>query len=234
MDPMHPDDRERVSYMIRHALETHEPFNFDYRTVVDGEMRWMHTRAEILPDSIGKAIRLRGTTQDITERKHLEDQMFSSQKLADLGTLAAGVAHEMNSPLQVITGVSESLLRKSEAGKLEQEKLKHDLDVIHRNGWRCAEIVRSLHTYARASGSSLQSTDLNELVRDLLLLIEHQLKSWASISVTTELTLDLPPLTCDRNQITQVLINLLTNARMPCLRVGKLQLARAMIHRRVS
>jgi hypothetical protein len=54
----------------------------------------------------------------------------------------------MNSPLQVITGVSQSLLKKTDSGHVEPEQLKHNLDVIHRNGWRCAEIVRSLHTYA--------------------------------------------------------------------------------------
>jgi signal transduction histidine kinase len=85
--------------------------------------------------------------------------------------------------------------------------------VVHRNGWRCAEIIRSLHTYARASGGQLVPGNLNELLRDGLLLMEHQLSSWSHITIDTDFANDLPPLTCDRNQITQVLINLLTNAR---------------------
>ena len=154
-----------------------------------------------------------GLKTDITEQKQTQAWIMNTQKLADLGTLAAGVAHELNSPLQVITGVSESLLRRLDQNKLEPDYLRRNLDVVHRNGWRCAEIVRSLHTYARASGGQLAPASLNELLRDGLLLMEHQLASWSHITIQTNFAEDLPPLTCDRNQITQVLINLLTNAR---------------------
>jgi len=151
--------------------------------------------------------------QDITERKLMEAQLGASQRLADLGTLAAGMAHEINSPLQVITGVSRSLMDRLQQGTLASERLERNLDVIHRSGWRCANIVRALRTYAHASATQVEPNDLNEMVEDTLLLIENQLKSWSNISVESNLTADLPPLRCDRNQITQVLINLLTNAR---------------------
>jgi two-component system, cell cycle sensor histidine kinase and response regulator CckA len=151
--------------------------------------------------------------RNITEHKRVLAQMFNSQKLVDLGTLAAGVAHELNSPLQVITGLSESLLNRTQQGDLDPQRFGQNLDTINRSGWRCAEIVRSLLTYARASTSQMQPHDLNSLVRDTLLLIEHQLRNWSNIAVLTELAPELPPLPCDRNQITQILINLLTNAR---------------------
>jgi PAS domain S-box-containing protein len=154
-----------------------------------------------------------GLKSDITERKQTQAWIVNTQKLADLGTLAAGVAHELNSPLQVITGVSESLLRRLDQNTLAPDYLRRNLDVLHRNGWRCAEIVRSLHTYARASGGQLAPANLNDLIRDSLLLMEHQLNSWSNITIRTELADALPELLCDRNQITQVLINLLTNAR---------------------
>lgn len=188
MAPMNPEDRERVWRVAKHGLQTCEPFNFDYRITVDGEARWLHARAEVVQK---EPLRLRGTMQDITERKRLEDHMLKSQKLADLGTLAAGVAHELNSPLQVITGLSESLLKKVDSSNVDPEQLKRHLEVIHRSGWRCAEIVRSLHTYARNSSESMESADLNELVSDGLLLIEHQLKSWANISIRTDLAPNL-------------------------------------------
>ena len=151
--------------------------------------------------------------RNVTEHKRVLAQMFNSQKLVDLGTLAAGVAHELNSPLQVITGLSESLLNRVKQGDYDPARLNQNLDTINRSGWRCAEIVRSLLTYARASTSQIQLHDLNSLVRDTLLLIEHQLRSWSNITAVTELAPQLPQLLCDRNQITQVLINLLTNAR---------------------
>jgi two-component system NtrC family sensor kinase len=151
--------------------------------------------------------------QDITARKQMEMRMLASQKLADLGTLAAGVAHEINSPLQVITGVSRSLLDRHDCGALDSERLRKGLTTIHRNGWRCAEIVRALRTYAHAAATDIKPNDLNAVVRDTLLLIENQLRSWSNVTVVTELASGLPTLQCDRNQITQLLINLLTNAR---------------------
>ncbi|MGQ9502140.1 MAG: ATP-binding response regulator [Anaerolineae bacterium] len=151
--------------------------------------------------------------RDITERKQMEMHILASQKLADLGTLAAGIAHEINSPLQVITGVSQALLDRHASGILDAERLQKGLVTIHRSGWRCAEIVRALRTYAHAAATELVATNLNEVVRDTLLLVENQLRSWDNIKVVTELNENLPTLHCDRNQIAQLLINLLTNAR---------------------
>lgn len=151
--------------------------------------------------------------RDITEHKQIEMHILASQKLADLGTLAAGIAHEINSPLQVITGVSQTLLDRLASGTLDTERLQKGLVTIHRSGWRCAEIVRALRTYAHAATTELVATDLNEVVRDTLLLVENQLRSWDNIKVVTELSEDLPTLHCDRNQMAQLLINLLTNAR---------------------
>jgi len=151
--------------------------------------------------------------RDITERKQMEMHILASQKLADLGTLAAGIAHEINSPLQVITGVSQTLLDRHASGTLDAERLQKGLATIHRSGWRCAEIVRALRTYAHAATTELVATDLNEVVRDTLLLVENQLRSWDNIKVITELSENLPTVHCDRNQMAQLLINLLTNAR---------------------
>lgn len=147
------------------------------------------------------------------ERKQGEKALREAQKLASLGTLAAGVAHEINSPLQVITGLSESLIRRLSKDNFDKAKFIQDLETINRNGWRVAEIVRSLLTYARPTVDEMRRHNLNEIVSDTLLLIEHQLKSWANISIVTLLSPLMPPLICDRNKITQVLINLLSNAR---------------------
>jgi PAS domain S-box-containing protein len=166
-----------------------------------------------LRDSQGELVGSVGINRDITELKQMQTQMLASQKLADLGTLAAGVAHEINSPLQVITGISHSLLTRLQQGSLSPDYLERKVEVIQRNAWRCAEIVRALRTYGHAAADQIEPYDLNTLVQDTLLLIEHQLKSWANITITIYLAPNLPPLLCDRNQISQTLINLLTNAR---------------------
>ncbi|MBI1297077.1 PAS domain S-box protein [bacterium] len=162
--------------------------------------------------------------QDVTERKHLEEQLVASQKMASLGTLSAGIAHELNSPLQVITGVSQSLLRRLEQDALDPAFLKRKLENIQHNGWRCAEIVGSLRNFAHARPLEASPQDLNQLVQDALLLIEHQLASWSNISVATDLAAEIPPFPCDRNQVTQILINLLTNARDAMPNGGKITL----------
>lgn len=169
--------------------------------------------------------------QDVTERKHLEEQLVASQKMASLGTLSAGIAHELNSPLQVITGVSQSLLRRLEQDALDPTFLKRKLENIQHNGWRCAEIVGSLRNFAHARPVEASPQDLNQLVQDALLLIEHQLASWSNITVETELAAEIPLFPCDRNQVTQILINLLTNARDAMPNGGKITLKTSFNHK---
>ncbi len=155
-----------------------------------------------------------GIIRDVTERKQIIEKMMYSQKMADLGTLAAGVAHEINNPLQAITGTSDSILERMDKGEaLDVEVLRNKLDLISRNSWRIAHIVRSLNIYARSNSPENHSYFFNELIRDTLMLIEHQLEKWSNITISLELGEDLPLFYCDRNNITQVLINLIMNAR---------------------
>jgi two-component system, NtrC family, sensor kinase len=145
--------------------------------------------------------------------------------LADLGTLAAGIAHEINSPLQVINGLSERMMERLGKQEVDHERLLRDLENINRNGWRVANIVRSLLTYARASRGEFVMESLNKLVLDTLLLIEHQLMSWSNVSVQTDLGTNLPLLLCDGSKITQLLINLLNNARDAMPRGGTITIS---------
>jgi PAS domain S-box-containing protein len=150
---------------------------------------------------------------DLTELKRTEAVLYASRRLADLGTLAAGVAHEINSPLQIITGTSETATRRLRDGQVDKERLIRNMDSINQNAWRVAHIVRSLMTYAQISHEETKPSNLNAIIKDTLLLIEHQMRNWASIVITSELAPDLPSLECDRNSITQMLINLFSNAR---------------------
>ncbi|HPH96351.1 MAG TPA: histidine kinase dimerization/phospho-acceptor domain-containing protein [Anaerolineaceae bacterium] len=184
---------------------------------MDNVVRCIEMGAEDYLTKPFNATLLRARVQACLDKKLLHDQeaaMLASQRMAELGTLVAGIAHELNSPLQVITGQSKSLLSRLQSeGQVDQERLTRGLTSINRNGWRSAEIIRALLTYARASTGDTDAFDLNDIVRDTLLLTEHQLKNFSNINIITEFGNDLPPLYCNRNQITQMLINLLTNAR---------------------
>lgn len=160
--------------------------------------------------------------EDITNRKLLEEKMILSEKLAGLGRLAAGVAHELNTPLQLVTGQSESLLRHLQKNDIDQERMIHKLEDIRRSGWRCAEIVRSLLTYAHPTTLQFEPNSFNQLVLDTLLIARNQQDDRPNILIETDLAEDLPQLICDRNQIIQVLINLLGNARDALRKGGKI------------
>ncbi len=214
LDQFYTEDSVRALHEVGVHISSREPFTAErqLRTkdghVIDAVLKTIPER-----DRAGAVTGTRAMFTDVTALKQLQRQIESSHKLADLGTLAAGVAHEMNSPLQVITGLSQSLVRNLERDTLSPERLKTSLEMINRNAWRCAEISRALRTYAHSSGGALQPYSLSDVVKDALLLTEHQLRAWSNIEVVTDLAEALPEVACDRNQIAQVVINLLTNAR---------------------
>lgn len=138
-------------------------------------------------------------------------KMTAMQKMADLGTLAAGIAHEIYSPLQVITGICDTLFERF-IGSRDEKFLKQRLELLSHNAWRIAEIIRAFLSYASPQQLELGLHDLNGIVSDALLIAANQLKDWANIQVQTDFALHLPPLPCDRAKISQALLHLLSNA----------------------
>ncbi len=155
---------------------------------------------------------------DITERKRVEAQfqrqreaVFQSEKLAALGRLVAGVAHEMNNPLGIISSRLEVMLLDAEEQDLPSSVVD-DLKVLHRNTLRVARIARGLRSFARHSPGEHVPVDLNAVVEETLLLMEKALVT-DGIQLGTSLDRTLPPIRGDVNALHQVLLNLLANAR---------------------
>jgi PAS domain S-box-containing protein len=155
---------------------------------------------------------------DITERKRAEAQLqrqrevlYQNEKLAALGTLAAGIAHEMNNPLGIMTTRIEVMLLDAEQQQLPAQVLE-DLQVLHRASQRVARIAAGLRSFARQSSGEPSPLDLNTVVDEALLLMQ---KPFGAESIRVLATLDrtLPRLLGDPNALHQVLMNLLTNAR---------------------
>ena len=145
--------------------------------------------------------------EDVTEQQALETQLVQSEKLAAVGQLVSGVAHELNNPLTSIAGLSEFLLEQKELGK----KDRGHLQVIQEQAERAGRIVRNLLTFARKGSAERVRVDLNDVIRRTLSLTSYDLKL-KDISVERELSGALPDVFGDRHGLQQVVLNLLTNA----------------------
>ncbi len=145
--------------------------------------------------------------EDVTEQQALETQLVQSEKLAAVGQLVSGVAHELNNPLTSIAGLSEFLLEQKELGK----KDRGHLQVIQEQAERASRIVRNLLTFARKGSAERVPVDLNDVIRRTLSLTAYDLKL-KDITVERELSGALPEVLGDRHGLQQVVLNLITNA----------------------
>jgi two-component system NtrC family sensor kinase len=145
---------------------------------------------------------------DITERVELEAQLSQADKLTSIGLLAAGVAHEVNTPLAVISSYTQ-MLGKQLQGDPQKAGL---LEKITRQTFRASEIVNNLLNFSRTSGSEISDVDVNKVIADTLALLEHQFKV-ARVEVQNELTSTLPAIQGNPGRLQQVFLNLFLNAK---------------------
>ncbi len=145
---------------------------------------------------------------DISERITLEAQLAQADKLSSIGLLAAGVAHEINTPLAVISSYAQMLSKQLRG----QERLAPVLDKITQQSFRAAEIANGLLNFSRTSTTEFRETNLNQVIRDTLSLLEHQFKT-AQIVVDLNLADDLPAIHGNPGKLQQVFLNLLLNAK---------------------
>jgi PAS domain S-box-containing protein len=154
--------------------------------------------------SVGRII----LVDDITERVSLETQLAQADKLSSIGLLAAGVAHEINTPLAVISSYAQMLSKQLRG----DARLGPVLDKITQQSFRAAEIANGLLNFSRTSTTEFRETNLNQVIRDTLSLLEHQFKT-AQIIVDLDLAEDLPPIHGNPGKLQQVFLNLLLNAK---------------------
>ncbi|HSM86147.1 MAG TPA: ATP-binding protein [Candidatus Limnocylindrales bacterium] len=145
---------------------------------------------------------------DITDRIDLETQLSQAEKMSSIGLLAAGVAHEVNTPLAVISSYAQ-MLSKQIAG---DPKLSGLLDKITRQTFRASEIVNNLLNFSRTSAAEFSDIDLNRIVSETLTLLEHQFKT-SHIKVEAEFYQGLPPIHGNAGKLQQVFLNLFLNAK---------------------
>jgi two-component system, NtrC family, sensor kinase len=157
---------------------------------------------------------------DITERVDLESQLSQADKLSSIGLLAAGVAHEVNTPLAVISSYTQ-MLAKQLQGDPQKSGL---LEKITRQTFRASEIVNNLLNFSRTSGTEFANVDINKVITDTLALLEHQFKV-SKITVESELTPDISPIQGNPGRLQQVFLNLFLNAKDAMAGGGRLTVA---------
>jgi two-component system NtrC family sensor kinase len=154
---------------------------------------------------------LRATRQELQERiaaQHTaESRLIQAAKLAAVGEMAAGIAHELNNPLTTVSGFTELTLE-----ELPPDSPQHaDLELVLREAHRARDVVRRLLDFARQSESVRVRSDMNELVTDVLALVNHLFHT-SGVQIITDLPDGLPWVSVDRNQVKQVVLNLVHNA----------------------
>lgn len=171
----------------------------------DGARLVLRLSARAVVDGQGEVRYYEGTLEDITEQHRLAARLSQAERLSALGELAAGMAHEVNNPLAAVAAAAELALR----GDLSPQ-LREDLTMIHREACRAGEIVRSMLRFARQREPSLAPVQLKSIAEEALLLRADRLSRYC-ITVVRDYA-PAPDIMADRDQLLQVLINLINNS----------------------
>ena len=167
--------------------------------------------------------------EDVTERIHLEEQLQQSEKLSSIGLLAAGVAHEVNTPLTGISSYSQMLMQQIPESDSRHQLLKK----IHRQTSRASSIVNNLLNFSRVSDSQLVAVDLNRVLDDTIQLLESQLHN-TRIEVTRDYAENLPSAPGNAPKLQQVFMNLILNARDAMPHGGQLDIATGLTEESIT
>jgi len=208
-------------YRVRQNPGIHNLYKFRLSTPT-GEVRTLNIAIAPLVTKKFNVIGRLIIMDDITERVALESQLSQADKLSSIGLLAAGVAHEVNTPLAVISSYAQ-MLSKQLQGDAQKGAL---LEKITRQTFRASEIVNNLLNFSRTSGAEFGEVDINKIIHDTLALLEHQFKT-TRIRVQHELSSHVPLINGNAGRLQQVFLNLFLNARDAMPNGGTLRIATA-------
>ena len=205
-EAVHPEDSDRVRADL--ALQTTGGYEVQYRILrPDGQVRWIWDRAFPILDDQGRAIRIVGTAEDITERKTLEQQLLHSQKMEAVGRLAGGVAHDFNNLLTVIGGRADLLMSEVSTDSV----LREDVEEIQRAVRQASSLTRRLLAFSKRQILNLQDVSVESVIRDMERMVRRIIGEEVELEVA--LADDECEVRADPGQLEQVVLNLVVNAR---------------------
>ncbi|HET9307678.1 MAG TPA: ATP-binding protein [Candidatus Sulfotelmatobacter sp.] len=218
-------------YRVRQNAGINNLYKFRLQTPA-GETRTVNVAIAPLVTRAFQVVGRLVIMDDITERVELESQLSQADKLSSIGLLAAGVAHEVNTPLAVISSYTQ-MLAKQLQGDPQKSGL---LEKITRQTFRASEIVNNLLNFSRTSGTEFADVDINKVIIDTLALLEHQFKT-AKIQVQSDLTPKISAIQGNPGRLQQVFLNLFLNAKDAMAGGGRLKVSTSngdMVSVRVS
>ncbi|HZZ19360.1 MAG TPA: response regulator [Opitutaceae bacterium] len=217
LDAVHKDDRERVG---RSALmiDSSGSYEEEFRIIrPDGTERWIRDRAFPVKDPQGHVMRIVGVAEDITKSRELQEHFLRAQRMEAIGTLAGGIAHDLNNILSPVL-MAPLLLKDS----VQSEHDLQLLDLIEQGARRGSNILKQLLTFSRGTGGERISVQLRHLLKEMVSLIRETFPR--NIVAKIHVESDLKPVTGDPTQLHQVIMNLCVNARDAMPEGGQLSL----------
>jgi len=200
-------DHQRAMLNMQKTLEGVSVRNIEYSLLkADGSEFPGELSASVLRDASGNPVGLIAITRDITERREMEEQLIVADRLASVGEMAAGIAHELNNPLTSVIGLSQLLAEED-----MPDDTKQDIKAIYSEAQRAAAVVKNLLSFARKHAPARQSTQINNVIEDVLKLraYEHRVNN---IQVNSQLDAGLSEIMVDYFQMQQVFLNIILNA----------------------
>lgn len=204
--------------VLREALAANQVCHQDTIVPVHGRNRHFSITASPLRNTRGLPTDILVVKRDVTLEKEFQAQYYHAEKMATIGLLAAGVAHEINNPLTSIQGFADGLQRRMVqlTQIIDDDALKSDfaeyLDIIRKECRRCSGIVQSLLTFSPRKSAELTRLDLNPLIHNVLRILHHKLKRYPEELIRLDLDAHLPAIRGNAAELEQVILNLVLNA----------------------
>lgn len=204
---MRPEDASFMERKIRLVLERKRTISYEHTITIEGRKVRLSTKLVAVRDEQEEVRYLVGISRDMTEQAEMDQRIYNTEKLASIGTLAAGVAHEINNPLAIILGFADLLVERFDPGSSEYE----DLKVIETNANNAKKIVENMLTFARVTEGLEDSPDVRQSVETVLGVAKNTLMT-KKIELVADLPEGLPRVRGDSREIQQVIFNLINNA----------------------
>lgn len=215
---IHPEDRDRIRALFHDTVRTGIGQRAEYRFVLpDGSIRFIESQGSVIRDEEGAVIRVIVVSRDSTEKKQLEKQFLRAQRMESIGTLASGIAHDLNNVLSPIL-LSVSYL----STKLTDAQSQKMLQMLETSTKRGSALIRQVLSFARGVEGEFTIVQVRHLIEEIGKIITQTFPK--SITFHTKYTTNLPTISADSTQIHQVLMNLCVNARDAMPNGGKIEI----------